>query len=269
MKIIDTHAHPSMIIELKKNKENITLTHDNIIQESINSFVEKIICISTNINDSKENILLSSIYKEYYCAIGIHPCDVSKNSPTEDCNYIESLLKIKKKNSKIVGIGETGIDCYHDTTNLDNQIISFEKHIEISKIYNLPLIIHSRAATKITYDIIKTSNLKIPFVIHCFQDEKEWAKKWIDLGGVLGASGMITYPKNIYLKEAFLSVGIDHILLETDAPFLPPQKFRGTINTPSLIYHTGIELSSIIGITKETVFKKTYDNAISLFSIGS
>ncbi len=270
MKIIDTHFHPDTLIEFEKIKNNTIYSNKNIIKESKKNMVEAMFCISTSINNFEEYINKSLQYKEYYFSIGIHPCEI-KNY---DLEYMKSNLKstialCKNNRFKLIGIGETGMDFYREENKIyaKEQAMIFNTQIELSIAYDLPLIIHTRNATDQTYSIIKSYSPNVRGTIHAFCDDYTWAKKFVDLGFKLGIGGVVTYPKNEHIRDAVKKIGIDNILLETDAPFLPIQSMRGKINHPLYCYQIGLYLSELLNIEKEICFAKIYNNTVKLFGL--
>ena len=141
------------------------------------------------------------------------------------------------KNSRIIGIGETGLDFFYNNSDKDKQIFSFKQHIEASIKTNVPLIIHSRNAEVETFDILnsyKNKNLKI--LMHCFTGSKKFAEKLLTLNSFFSASGIITFKNSTDLQETFKFLPFDKILIETDSPFLAPVPNRGKKNEPCLLY---------------------------------
>jgi TatD DNase family protein len=269
MKFIDTHAHPIIIKDSYKKKENIDIEYADLFESFKKKEIYKIICVSTNKNDFDENIKLSLMNEICFFSLGIHPCDVLDINLAKEEIYLlkEKIVYSKKNNLKLVAIGETGIDLYHCKDNLQIQKKIFEKQIEIAIENKLPLIIHSRNAFQETYDILKYYKIKnnISAVIHCFSDEYEIAKKWIDLNFFLGVGGIITYPKNNELRKGLFKIGFENIVLETDAPFLPVQEFRGKINTSEFIPNINSCLSSIYNVDKEFLAEKIYNSTLKIF----
>jgi TatD DNase family protein len=271
MKIIDTHFHPDSLIEFQNSKNNVLLSQENIIENSKKNSVEKMFCISTEEKNFIEYLNLSKTHKEYYFSIGIHPCE------TKTINMEDTLIKLnstiaeyKSKNYKIIGIGETGIDLYReaDQKEIKHQAILFCQHIEYAIKYKLPLIIHTRNATEETFNILSNYKGKISGTIHAFCDNTLWAKKFIDLGFKLGIGGVISYPKNQHIREAIKDIGIEHLLLETDAPFLPLKSMRGKINHPQYCYDIGLLIAETLEIDHDYCFDKIYENTINTFSIS-
>lgn len=268
MQIIDTHIHPELIKNFQKKKNNTEYSYEELIEDSKKNAVMKMFCIATEIKNFDEYSYLATLFQEFYFSIGIHPTELL-NNPLDD-----SLLELKKKiieekknNNKLIGIGETGFDFFHTSEEeaAEIQEKAFRFHIEQSIESNLPLIIHTRNATEKTYQVLSQYKGKIKGTIHAFQDTTEWAKKFIDLEFKLGIGGVITYQKNNHIREAVKSVGIEHLILETDSPFLPPQSQRGKVNMPNNCYEIGLFLSDILKTEKEYFFDKMYDNTIELF----
>jgi TatD DNase family protein len=268
MKFIDTHSHPTIIKDFYKKKNNIDLDYSDLFDVFKKKDICKVICVSTNKSDFDQNIQLSYLSDICFFSLGIHPCDVINIEVSKEEIFClkEKVLFSQKNNLKLVAIGETGIDLYHSSENLSLQKAIFEEQIKIAIEGNLPLIIHSRNAFNETYDILKYYKIKnnITAVIHCFSDDYETAKKWVDLDFFLGIGGIITYPKNNALREGLFKIGFENIVLETDAPFLPIQEFRGKINTSEFIPDINLYLSSIYKINEEILAEKIYNSTMKI-----
>lgn len=250
-KMIDTHAHL-----LKEFYDNIEETINN---SKINNILHIINC-ADSLSSSYETLQLSKQYKNFILpAIGIHPNNI-KDNWKEEINEIEIL--IKKENP--IAIGESGLDYYHNKENKIEQIELFKSQINLSKKYNLPILIHSREATKDTLDILKET--KPIGIIHCFSGSLETAKEYIKLGLYLGIGGVITF-KNSKLPEVIKEIPLESIVLETDCPFLTPHPHRGKQNSPSYIYLIAEKIAQIKNISIEEVIKQTSNNAKDLFKI--
>jgi TatD DNase family protein len=266
---IDTHCHLNMMI----NKTLETpITHEqllsikNIVQESLQSGTTTLITIGTSIQESINAITIAKEFDNVYASVGIHPCDCTENFQ-KDLFSIKNLLKEKEKN-KIVAIGETGLDFFHKPYNEALQERAFRAHIELACEYKLPLIFHVRNSgekiLKILEEYIKE---KISGVFHCFLQSKEFAQTVTQWGFYFGIDAPITYPKNNLLREIIKTLPLDKIVLETDAPFLPPQELRGKQNSPAYISLFAPTLAHILNITKDLLAQKTTENAKKLFII--
>ena len=168
---------------------------------------------------------------------------------------------------KIIGIGESGLDFYYNHSDQNDQIKLFEEHIKASIQSKLPIVVHSRNAEELTYDILskysKKENLKI--LMHCFTGSKKFAEKLLELNAYFSASGIITFKKNEELKETFKTIPLNKILIETDAPYLSPEPIRGKSNEPSNLIHTAKYLANLKEIDFEDMSLKTSNNFFKLF----
>ena len=253
--ITDSHCHldfPELYNQL-----------DKVISRAELNKIKYLITICTTLESFDKIKIILSKYQNIYGTFGIHPHE-TKNYNQVDLNYI---LDIKKKNKKIVGIGETGLDFYYNLSDKKIQIRSFLLHIEAAKKLNIPLIVHTRNAEKETYDILKSeiinSNLKI--LIHCFTGTKDFAKKLIDINCYISVSGIITFKNSHDLVDTISTIPIENLLVETDSPYLAPFPHRGKPNEPSYIVHTVEKLSQIKNLSKEKVISSTTSNSKKLF----
>ena len=182
---------------------------------------------------------------------------------------LEDLEDIKKY--KIIGIGEAGFDRReNDTTNVGNLIEEkrlFLRQIEVAKAKNLPVIVHSRDAYKETYETISESGYS-KGVIHCFSYGLKEALSFVELGFYISFSGIITYKKNEYIREAVRKIPREKILLETDSPYLSPQPFRGKTNTPAYIRETYKKAAEILDLSLENMCLLVKENTQRLFNLS-
>lgn len=248
---VDSHAH--LLSEFYNDI-------DLVISEASLNDVKIIINCSDSMQNIEEVILLSKNNKNIYPAIGIHPE-----------NALSDLNKIKKlegyiKNNKIIAIGEIGLDYYHGKDYKEEQKELFKKQLELAQKYNLPVIIHSRDAINETYEILKDYNLN--GIIHCFSSSEEMAKKFIQLGYLIGIGGTITFKNNKKTNELLKNIGIENIVLETDCPFLAPEPVRGTKNSPKNIPFIAKYISNLLNISEEEVKEITTNNVIRLFDLN-
>ncbi len=251
--MIDSHCHLDL--------EPLISDLHNVIQRSKTVGIEKLLTISTSFESFSRIKDLINIDEMIYGTIGIHPHESSNNIITSN-EIIENL----RKNPKIIGIGETGLDFYYNNSKKDDQIKSFEKHIEASVKTNVPLIIHSRDAEKETFEILnKYKNHDLKILMHCFTGSKEFSKKLLTLNSYFSASGIITFKNSLNLQETFKSLPLDNILIETDSPFLAPVPNRGKKNEPSFIDFTASKLADIKEISKPEIIKITTNNFNKLF----
>ena len=251
--MIDSHCH--------LDHEPLFSDLPNVIKRSKDIGIEKLLTISTSFESFSKVKELIKKDEIIYGTIGIHPHESSTNIINS-----EEIIKNLENNSKIIGIGETGLDFYYNNSDKKKQISSFEEHIKASVKSNVPLIVHSRNAEKETFEILneyKTKELKI--LMHCFTGSKEFSKKLLSLNSFFSASGIITFKNSLDLQDTFKSIPMNNILIETDSPFLAPVPKRGKKNEPSFIDFTATKLAEIKNISKEDLIKKTTDNFNKLF----
>ena len=251
--MIDSHCH--------LDHEPLFQDLENVIKRSKEIGLEKILTICTTL-DSFTNIL-KIIEKDpmIYGTFGIHPHEAKDNIVDTD-----QIINHVKQSNKIIGIGETGLDFFYNHSDRDQQIKSFEEHIQASIKINMPLIIHSRDAEDETYQILKNhekDNLKI--LMHCFTGSKKFANKLLELNSYFSASGIITFKNSIDLQETFKTIPLDNLLIETDSPFLAPVPNRGKKNEPSFIKYTAEKLAEIKNISFAEISSKTTNNFNKLF----
>ena len=251
MKLIDTHCHLN-----KEYYENV----ETVIKEAVSDNVEYLIVSSCSPENWEENINLINKYKNVYLNISLHP--EYGNEEIDYDLYLEQMKKIIKSNSKIIAIGEIGLDYRYDNTNKDRQKDLFIKQIMLAKEYKLPIVIHTRDATKDTIDILKKFNIK--GIIHCFSGSLETAREYINMGFYLGIGGVVTF-KNSKLKDVIKEIGLDSIVLETDSPYLSP--IRGNKNFPKNIKIIAEYIASLLNISVEEVSKKTTLNVKKIYNI--
>ena len=248
---IDTHCHLE-----KKYYDNI----DDIIKQNRASGIDKIIVSGCGIDEIREVLGYAEKYDDVYLTLGFHPEYVEEIKDSD----IEWLREIVKNNNKVIGIGEIGLDYYYSKENKVKQISLFRKLLSLAGELNLPVVIHSRDATKDTIDILKEYNLK--GIIHCFSGSLETAKEYIKIGYYLGIGGVVTF-KNSNLREELKKLSLHNIVLETDSPYLSPTPLRGTVNSSKNIPLIAEELANVFNTSLEEVGKVTTENTTSIFNI--
>lgn len=267
--LIDTHCHLSNIVndnfdqllsvgQIEKIKD--------IINQAKEAGVEKILNVGTSLIESINSIEIAKNYESVWAAVGIHPNDLTDNWQ-DDLKQLEKFLDDKNK-FKIKAIGECGLDFHYSDYNIEKQKAGFKAQIKLALDYDLPLVIHTRDAKDGVLEILKNyKNSNLRGVIHCFSEDQSFAYRSIELGFKLGIGGTITYPKNNILRETVTSVGLDNIVLETDAPFLPPQYMRGKKNSPKEIKVIAEFIAQLFNTSFDIVAEKTTKNAEKLFCI--
>lgn len=255
MFFVDTHSH----IYLPDFKDDV----DSVIERAIDSGVKKIILPAI---DKSTFIDMAGLCSRYpgivYPSIGLHPSSVKENF-REEIMFVKEELQ---KNSYFA-IGETGIDLYWVKTFLKQQCESFEAQLHLSLDFDLPVIIHQRESFDVILGILKKPEFSdVRGVFHCFAGDAETAKKCINLGFLIGIGGVVTY-KNSKMAEVVSKIPLESILLETDAPFLPPVPYRGKRNEPSYIPLISEEIARKMNCSVHRVAEVTTSNAFKLFSL--
>ena len=251
--MIDSHCH----LDHEPLYDNI----NQIIDRSKKIGITKLLTISTSIKSFKNILKIVDIDNIIYGTVGIHPHEV-KNDLIDKFYLTENA----KNNSKIIGIGETGLDFYYENSEKKEQILSFEKHLDAAISLNYPVIVHSRSAENETYDVLNNFKSKNPKILmHCFTGSKNFAKKLIELNAYFSASGIITFKNSKDLQETFKFIDNDRILIETDSPFLAPVPMRGKKNEPSFIKYTLQKLADLKSIDFSKLEQITSNNFNKLF----
>ena len=253
--MIDSHCH----LDHQQLFENI----DDILKRSKEVGIQKLLTICTTFESFNRIKLLVKKDKIIYGTYGIHPHEAKNDKITSDM-----IISVIKKNNKIIGIGETGLDFFYNHSDKDDQIKSFEEHIKASLELNIPLIIHSRNAELETLEIFnKYKDKKLKILMHCFTGSLKFAENLLSLGAYFSASGIITFKNSIDLQETFREIPSEKLLIETDSPFLAPIPMRGNKNEPSFIKYTLEKLSTIKSKTTQEMSILTSDNFNRLFNI--
>ena len=248
---IDTHCHLS-----KEDYDDIDL----VIKENRENGIGKIIISGCSKDSIYESIELSKKYEDIYLVLGYHPSEVG-NVSDDDLDELERLLGT----SKVVGLGEIGLDYYYGKDNKSEQLDLFRKQLIIAERLDLPVVIHSRDAVEDTINMLKEFDLT--GVIHCFSGSRETAKIYTSMGYMIGIGGVVTF-KNSNLFKVVEAVGIDNIVLETDSPYLTPAPFRGKKNSSKYIPIIAERVAEVLNISVSEVEMQTTKNACSMFDLN-
>ena len=190
----------------------------NVINRSKNIGIEKILSICTTIDSFEKIKKIVNFDPIIYGTYGIHPHECANNYVSK-----EDIISAVKQNSKIVAIGESGLDFYYNHSDQQKQLESFKVHIEASLDLNIPIIVHSRSAEKETYEVLKSyEKFKPKILMHCFTGSTQFAYNLLTLGSYFSASGIITFKNSTSLQETFKLIPNDKLLIETDSPYLAP-----------------------------------------------
>lgn len=282
LKLIDSHAH----LDFDQFHDDF----DDVLSRAHTSGVIKVINIGADLKTSQNSVMLASTHETIFASVGVHPDEVD----SIDLALLHGqLIELAKSNPKVVAIGECGLDYYHikksmstNTSQLlsnqlsgektEGEIISgqqdlFRLQIEVAKHLGLPLVVHIRNgenndAAKDAYEILRESDYK-KGVIHCFSLDELWAEKFTNLGFYLGFTGVVTYKNAASIEGAAKVTPLTKILIETDAPFLAPQEFRGKRNEPAYVVEVAKKIAELKNETLENVASVTTKNAETLFGL--
>jgi len=256
---VDTHCHLTIMAQRGESVEDV-------VQVAADAGVTKIITIATTLQDSLDSIQIAQRFSGVWATVGIHPCDCQENW-RQDFRAVEELCENKKIN-QIVGLGETGLDFYHKPFFKKRQIDAFTAHIECALAHELPIVVHIRNSVDEVLSVLETYKNNLRGVAHCFSQDKAVAQTLVDWGFYVGIGGPVSYPNNDALREIVHDIPLDHIVLETDAPFLPPQQFRGKTNYPKYIPLIAQVIAEVKGVEASEIGAVTTGNAKRLFGIS-
>ncbi|MBI5189017.1 MAG: YchF/TatD family DNA exonuclease [Nitrospirae bacterium] len=286
--LIDTHCHLEM--------DEFNPDRENVIERAKDAGIEAIITIGSDLESCRSAIELSEKYDIIYAAIGIHPHD-AKDFTEEIFNQIKEWARGQNiehspptqpspsrgegkgggeglgsgpwalSSKRVVAIGETGLDYHYENSPRDIQREVFRKHLVLARETGLPAVIHNREAKKDTLEIIRESGIN-KGVLHCFSGDMDMAERAMAMGFYISIAGPVTFKNVRRLREIARAIPDDYLLIETDAPYLTPEPFRGKRNEPSYLVHIARTIAELRGITAEDLARITTLNAKRLFRIG-
>ena len=257
MKFIDTHTH----LFASEFKDDI----DIVVKNAINGGVSKMLLPNIDSSTTNNMLQLCNKYPQHcFPMIGLHPCSVKKDNIDKEILHVEEMLN----KNKFIAIGEIGLDLYWDKSSLSYQKIAFESQIKLAKKYQLPIVIHVRDSFNEAIEIVeKLNNENLSGVFHCFTGNIQEAERIINLQNFyLGIGGVVTF-KNGGINKIINQISLDHIILETDSPYLTPTPFRGKRNESKYLVNIAQKMSEIYEIDINEIANKTSSNAINLFKI--
>jgi len=260
--LTDTHCH--------LNFDSFDSDRKSVIERSLSADVQRILNPGIDIETSLAALRLAESHSLVYCAVGVHP-----NSASNWTNLYTDKLSVLAKNKKVVAIGEIGLDYYRDETPKDVQVRAFCDQLILAKDLGMPIVIHCREAMSDLISIVSEwigtlkseehQLRKYPGVFHSFSGNMKEAHQVVSMKFKIGITGPITFRKNDEIKQIVSELDLDHLLLETDAPFLTPHPYRGKRNEPSYIPYIAEKIASIKNVSPEYVASKTTQNSIEVF----
>jgi len=250
--LVDSHCHlnfPELLENLPAIKQAMQMNK-----------VGHALCISVTLQDFPRVLALAETNDNFYASVGVHPDYEDIDEPS-----VDELIRLAD-HTKVIAIGETGLDYFRLTGDLEWQRTRFRTHIRAAIVSGKPLVIHTRNSAEDTLRIMREENAQqVGGVMHCFTESLEVALQAIELGFYISFSGIITFKNALTIKEVAMQVPLDRILVETDSPYLAPVPYRGKTNQPSYVKHVAEEIAHLRGISLEEVSGATTNNFFRLF----
>ena len=254
--IFDSHAHYD---DAQFDEDRM-----DVLSHLKDAGVAKVVNISNGWDDLLKTLELIKQVPFLYGTVGIHPCKVSELNDAR----MEQMRDFCS-GDKIVAVGEIGLDYYWMSDPKEVQKEWFIRQLRLAKEVNLPVVIHSRDASQDTFDIMKAEHAGTTGgVIHCYSGSVEMAREYVKMGYFLGIGGVVTFKNSKTLKKVAAEIPLEHIVIETDCPYLAPTPYRGKRNSSAYLPMVVEEIARLRGISPEEVERVTYENAMRLYSIA-
>jgi TatD DNase family protein len=253
--LVDSHCH----LDFKDFAEDL----DAIVARAEAAGIGRIVTISTRVKRLASLLAIAERFPNVYCSVGTHPHEADE----EDGIPPDELIELTR-HPKVVALGEAGLDYFYQHSSRAAQERGFRAHITAARATGLPLVIHTRDADEDCGRILADEVARGPFraVLHCYTGGRELAMKAIDLGLSISFTGILTFKKSDALRALAAELPADRIMVETDAPYLAPGKFRGKRNEPSYVVEVAKVLAETRGVSLEEISRQTTDNFFRLFS---
>jgi len=253
--LIDSHCHldfPDFTDEL-----------DAVVVRARAAGIERLVTISTRVRRQAALLAIAERFPEVYCSVGTHP-----HYAHEEADISAAELIACSRAEKVVAIGEAGLDYHYDNSPREAQKSGFRTHIAAARETGLPLVIHSRNADDDTARILENEMGKGAFaaVLHCFTGGRELARRAVALGHFISFTGILTFKNSEELRAIAAELPADRILVETDAPYLAPGKYRGKRNEPAFVVETAKVLADVRGVSFDALAKESTANFYRLFA---
>jgi TatD DNase family protein len=253
--LVDSHCHldfPALAEE-----------RDAVIARARAAGVGVMQTIGTRLGTFEQVLVIAEAHPAVYCSVGVHPHRAAKEALDGPGQLVTWAA-----HPKVIGIGESGLDYYYDNSPRDVQADVFRTHIRAARESGLPLIVHTRDADRDTAALLRAAMTEGPFtgVIHCYSSSLELGFAAVEMGLYLGLGGILTFKKSDQLRATVRALPLDRLLLETDAPYLAPEPFRGKRNEPAYVAHIAATLADIKGLALAEIEGATTDNFFRLFT---
>ncbi|CAL4323146.1 Uncharacterized metal-dependent hydrolase YcfH [Buchnera aphidicola (Eriosoma lanigerum)] len=259
MLLVDSHCHLDQL-----NYNTIHININDMLHKAYKNHIKLFLCIATSIQNCKSIVHLFKKNNNILYSFGIHPLNCNVN--TVDLIELEQLTMY----NKVIAIGETGLDYYHQPIQKELQKWLFRKHIQLAKKIKKPVIVHSRQSNQDMIQILKEENAySCKGILHAYCDDINIAKQLLNIGFYISFSGIITFKNSEYIRKILKYIPIDSILIETDSPYLTPVPYRGKENQPAYLYNIAKYISCLKKIDIEMLSEITTNNFYKLFNIES
>ncbi len=254
--LVDSHCHLDRV-DLSAHNGELS----NALRYAANCGVTQFLCISTDQANFSEVKAIAEAHEQVHCTVGVHPLadDLSTDG------VMDFLLK-EAGHTKVVGIGETGLDGFYAKETISQQLESFRIHFEAARQLQLPLVIHTREAKQATLDLITSDHRELPGVLHCFTEDWDMAKQAMDAGYFISISGIVTFRQASNVREVARKIPLHRLLVETDSPYLAPVPYRGKPCQPAYTRNTAEFLAELRGESLEQLAEATTANYFKLFN---
>lgn len=253
--LVDSHCHLDF--------PDFAEERDAVVTRALAAGVGRMVTISTRVRRFDEIRAIAEAYTQVYCSVGTHP----HNADEELDVTVDELVRLAA-HPKVVAIGEAGLDYFYDNAPREAQAAGLRTHIAAARITGLPLVIHARDADDDMAAILtgETEKGAFPFLLHCFSSGRALAETGIALGGYVSFSGILTFKRSQELRDIARDLPRERLLIETDAPYLAPQPWRGKRNEPAYVVETARVLAECIGVSPDEIAALTTDNFFRLFA---
>lgn len=253
--LVDSHCH----LDFPDFADDL----DGIVSRAEAAGIGRMVTISTRVREQAKLLAIAERFPNVYCSVGTHP-----HHADEEDSISPSELIALTQNPKVVALGEAGLDYFYEHGSHEAQARGFRAHIAAARETGLPLVIHTREADEDCGHILEQEMTKGAFraVLHCYTGGRELAMKAIALGFYIGFTGILTFKKSEALRALAAELPGDRILVETDAPYLAPGKFRGKRNEPAYVVETAKVLADARGVSFDDISRQTTENFFRLFS---
>ena len=253
--LVDSHCHLDF--------DDFAGELDAVVARAEGAGLERLVTISTRVRRHHEVLAIAQRFPKVFCSVGTHP-----HHAHEELDISAQELVARASHPKVVAIGEAGLDYHYDFSSPDAQEEGLRTHIAAARETGLPLVIHSREADADMTRILREEHAKgtFPAVLHCFTGGRELALAGVALGFYVSFSGILTFKKSHDLRAIAAELPVERILVETDAPYLAPQPWRGKRNEPAFVVETARVLAECRGVSPDAMARQTTENFFELFA---